>query len=63
LWLIFKDHIKEYKNQMIDREKYFQESVNALRKEVEEWSEISHISLNTNKELLEIVKKHLGNGD
>ncbi len=53
-WFIFKDYIKEYQNQ----KEQWEQSLEKLQNKIEEYAEISHLSLNTNKELLEIIKNH-----
>lgn len=62
LWVIFKDYVAEHENQIQLREEYLQESLKELKQKVEEYAEISHISLDTNKELLEIIKNYKAGG-
>ena len=60
LWIIFKDFVEDYKQQSQLRETKLRRSLHKLQNKLDEYSDVSHISIETNRELLEIVKSHLG---
>ena len=62
LWILFKDYVEDYKEKIGNREEYLQKSLEDLTKKIQEYSEISHISLDTSKELLTMIKNKSDDG-